>query len=1103
VNVHERARAVSQDRRRSVGRLAPAALALFAGLVPTAGAWAGGPANPSLGLRESRGGTTALVGATVYVTPERRVEGATLLVVDGRVAAVGTDVEVPAGATVVDLAGRFVYPGFVEPWSEYGLGHVGDLNPKKEGRESREIQYTRAGRGARSWNDAVHAERRWADAFQPDAEAAAKLLERGVTSALTIRRDGVFRGRAAVVSLAEGRAGERVLSAAGPHGLSFEKGSSKQAYPSSEMGAIALVRQTLMDAEWWPRAEAAWRRDPTQARPEVDAAVAALAADLHGAGRPAPVFFETSGEATALRAAAIGRELDLPLVHVVRALAGGGRFDQLAALDVPLVVPISLPDTPDVGTVEAERLVTLAELRAWDRAPSLAAELVHRGVEFAFTGSGLREGEDALDAARARVRRGLPAARALAALTTVPARLAGVEEQVGSLERGRRADLIVADGELLPSDAASTPGRLLAVWIDGRPARELEPLDGVDLRGRWTLTLDGRALVLELTGERRSKVEGKLAPAAAAPPSPENPPADPAEPGDAAAASGAGAAKSAKLEGVEVRRDRVSFRVDLSKIGGEGVARFVVARPAPGGAAAAVAEAEVARADGRVERVELARTGDAEAKPDDAAAERAESEAAPPAARRTFPDAPFGSPERPRAETVLVRGATVWTMGPAGRLEGADLLVREGKVAAVGRGLAAPAGARVVEAAGRHVTPGLIDEHSHLAIDGGVNEGSHPVTSEVRIEDVIDPDDVGLYRALAGGTTAAQLLHGSANPIGGQAVVIKHRWGATADGLRLADVTPTIKFALGENVKQSNWTDPGPRYPKTRMGVEARIRDAFLAAREAAAARRRWEALAPGERSRRVPPRRDLQLEPLIEILEGRRNIHCHSYVQSEVLALIRLADELGFEVHTFTHILEGYKVAPEMAAHGAGGSSFADWWAYKFEVYDAIPQNVCLMREAGIVTSVNSDSSEMIRRLNQEASKGVLYCGMDEVAALEMATLAPARQLEIDDRVGSLEPGKDGDFVIWSGHPLSTQSRVEETWIEGARYFSRERDAELRAADAAERRALVAKALAAPAPKKKSKGEGRRDERPAEGWHCDDLGAAGGAGREEVEHVR
>ena len=1090
----ERARAVSQDS----GSFAAAVAAGLAVALAAAGlAAAAEPANPALGLRDlAGGGATALVGATVHVTPERAIEGATLLVVDGRVAAVGTDVEVPEGASVVDLAGRVVYPGFVEPWSEYGLAHVGDLNAKKE---SREIQYGRAAKGSGSWNDAVHAERRWADDFQPDEKAAEKLLERGVTSAVTLRRDGVFRGRAAVVSLGAGVAGERILSADGPHGLSFEKGSSRQAYPTSQMGAIALVRQTLLDAEWWPRAESAWRRDPSRARPEADLSVAALAADLHGSGRPAPVFFETSDEASLLRAAAIGREADLPLVYVVRGLAGG-RLDEVAALDAPLVLSISLPDTPDVGTVDTERDVTLVSLRAWERAPGLAAELDRRGVELAFTGTGLREGEDALDALRARVRRGLPPARALAALTTVPARLAGVEGRVGSLERGRRADFVVADGDLFPADALAAPGRILAVWVDGRPARELEPADGLDLRGRWTFALDGRPLELELGGDRRSKLEGKLR-APAPPPSPTNPPADPAEPGDAADADAG--AKSAKLSGVEVGRDRVRFRADLAKLGGEGIARFSVGRPAADG----TAEIEIARADGRVERTTLARTGDVEAKPDEAVAERAKLESAPPAARRTFPDAPFGAAERPRAETVLVRGATIWTMGPAGRLDGADLLVRDGRVAAVGRGLEAPAGAHVVEAAGRHVTPGLIDEHSHLAIDGGVNEGSHPVTSEVRIEDVIDPDDVGIYRALAGGTTAAQLLHGSANPIGGQAVVIKHRWGATADGLRVAGVPPTIKFALGENVKQSNWEDPGPRYPKTRMGVETRIRDAFLAAREARDARRAWEALPSGERARRVPPRRDLQLEPLIEILEGRRNVHCHSYVQSEVLALMRLAEELGFRVHTFTHILEGYKVAPEMAAHGAGASSFADWWAYKFEVYDAIPQNVCLMHAAGIVTSINSDSSEMIRRLNQEASKGVLYCGMDEIAALGMATTAPARQLGIDDRVGSLEPGKDADFVIWSGHPLSTQSRVEETWIEGARYFSRERDAELRAADAAERRALVAKALAAPPPKKKGKGEGRGDERPAEGWSCDDVGAihlvAATAERGEVDHGR
>jgi len=1045
-------------RWRQLGR-ALAGLFLL-GLPPLA---ADGPASPATGLREVAGGSVALTGARVVVAPGKVLERATLLVVDGRVVAVGPEVEPPAGARRLDLAGRTLLPGFVDPWSEYGLPEAGAGAARENERRPR---YDRSGRGDASWNDAVRAERRAAEAFEPTLERARPLLERGVTTALTVRRDGIFRGRAAVVSVAPGTPAERLLLAAGPQVLAFDKGSSSQAYPTSLMGSIALVRQTLSDARWLLGAEAAWRRDPRRERPRADAAVAALAADLF-AGGSRPAFFETEGDASLLRAAAIGRELDLPLIHVALGLTGG-RPEEIGALGAPIVLPIGLPETPDVATADAERDVELTSLRAWERAPGLAAELARRDVPFAFTFAGGPEPREAFAALFARIERGLAPERALAALTTEPARLLGVERQVGTLEPGKRADFLVADG-----DPLSGTGRLVAVWVGGEPALELEPLDAFDARGRYALTLGGRALELELTGATRARLEGQLAPPAE--PAVLDSPSGPAADGPSAAAA---AAPRAALTGFVVEPYRIAFRGELAPLGLEGSWRFALraerARPV----------VEVTAPDGRVERSRLERLGDAAPPERETARQPAASQA-----RRTYPDAPFGLPEPPRPESVLVRGATLWTSGPEGVIEGGDLLVEDGRIRAVGRALEAPAGARVIDAAGRHVTPGLIDEHSHLAIDGGVNESSHPVTSEVRIGDVIDAGDVGIYRALAGGTTAAQLLHGSANPIGGQAQVIKLRWGASAEQLKLEGAPPSIKFALGENVKQSNWAEQSDRYPKSRMGVEARIRDAFLAARDARDARRRWEALPAAERERTPPPRRDLQLEALEEILDGKREIHCHSYVQSEILALLRLAEELGFRVKTFTHVLEGYKVAPEMAAHGAGGSSFADWWAYKFEVYDAIPHNVCLMQRAGVLASVNSDSDELIRRLNQEASKSILHCGMDEQEALRLVTLNPARQLGIDHRVGSLEPGKDADFVIWSGHPLSTLARVEETWVDGALRFSRALDAELRAADAAERAALVQKALAGGA----GEGGGKRSERsrarPNEGWHCDDVG--------------
>ncbi|MCP3981903.1 MAG: amidohydrolase family protein [bacterium] len=409
--------------------------------------------------------------------------------------------------------------------------------------------------------------------------------------------------------------------------------------------------------------------------------------------------------------------------------------------------------------------------------------------------------------------------------------------------------------------------------------------------------------------------------------------------------------------------------------------------------------------------------------------------------------------------TVMVQGATIWTQGPDGKLDNADLIVRNGKIAEVGRGLRAPGDAFIIDGEGKHVTPGLIDCHSHTAIRGGVNEGSNNVTAEVRIGDVIDARSINIYRQLAGGLTAAHLLHGSANSIGGQDAVIKLRWNAGVDELPIPEARPGIKFALGENPKRSNFRRPGvpQRYPATRMGVMESIRERFLAARDY---RREWdeyEALSARQQTRREPPRRDLQLEAIDEILAGERAIHSHSYRQDEILALLRVAEEFGVTIGTFQHVLEGYKVADELAQHGAGASTFSDWWAYKLEAYDAIPHNGALMHERGVSVTFNSDSSELARRMNLEAAKAVKWGGVGEEDALAFVTLNAAVQLGIDERTGSLENGKDADFVVWSGDPLSVYTIVEQTWVEGRQEFDRERDLAGRADVERERAELIA----------------------------------------------
>jgi imidazolonepropionase-like amidohydrolase len=424
---------------------------------------------------------------------------------------------------------------------------------------------------------------------------------------------------------------------------------------------------------------------------------------------------------------------------------------------------------------------------------------------------------------------------------------------------------------------------------------------------------------------------------------------------------------------------------------------------------------------------------------------------------------------------ILIQNATVLTVSH-GTLERASILIKDGKIAEVGSSIKAPKDAQVYDAAGQFVIPGIIDCHSHIAVDGSVNEGSVSVSSMVNIADVLNPDDIDIYRDLAGGVTVANVLHGSANSIGGQTVVIKLRWGQPASKLPFEGAVPGIKFALGENPKRSNFSVPGgtPRYPISRMGVEETIRTAFA---EAVDYKKTWEdydkRTAAGDKTA-IPPRRDLRLDPLVEVLEGKRYVHAHCYREDEILMLLRVAKEFGFKIRTLQHVLEGYKVADEIAAAGTGASTFSDWWAYKVEAYDAIPYNAALMTRRGVIVSVNSDDAEEATHLNQEAAKTMKYGGLTHDEALKLVTLNPAIQLGIDKRVGSIDVGKDADLVIYNHDPLSAYAVVQQTLIDGRVYFDRKRDIADRPNLEKEKKALMDKEKKA----EEKKGEGKPGER-------------------------
>lgn len=989
---------------------------------------------PIEGLRDASPRTHALVGARVVVSPGNVIDKGTLVVRDGMIVAVGTDVAVPADARVWNVEGATLYAGFIESHSTLFLPD--NLKPAATGRGAGAAAVLAGANqgdegGARGWNLRVRPERAAVVGMKPDAKGAEKLRGLGFTAAHVVPGRGILRGQSALVALSGEVANASLVRADVAQVVAFEFGSffggGEVRYPTSLMGSIALVRQTLLDAQWYQEAHAAYAKQAAAGveRPERNDSLHALAGLVRGEQL---AWFETQDELDLERAQKIVDEFRLRAV-----LRGTGAeyrvAKSLAHAKTPVVLPLNFPEAPEIETAATAADVTLDQLQHWELAPTNAARLADAGVPIAFTTAELRRPESEFwGRVRTAVKHGLAPEQALAALTTTPAEVFGVGRTHGTLERGKAANVVVARGDLFTQDDAE----IELVLVDGA-AFELDAWNRFDARGTWALDIAGAQGPAEIVirGAKPNRVRAK--------------------------AGGKDVTAVAQKDGIVLLAAAGIFNA------GEGTVRL---------SARGLGDELTgtgALPDGTAFRWTAKRTGPAPAENERAkrannAAEETKKADDPKkllASADTYPAGAFGrrgAPEQPG--WVLVKNATIWTSAAAGRLENADLLVRAGRIERVGKNLSAPAGAKTIDATGKHVTPGLIDCHSHIAIQRGVNEGGSSVTVEVRIADVLDPTDINIYRQLAGGVTASHLLHGSANAMGGQNAVIKMRWGANAAGLLLEGAQPGVKFALGENVVRANTGAGGStrtRYPISRMGVRETMLDAF---KRAADYEHAWAEFKAGRSP--LPPRRDLRLEAVAEIARGDRLIHIHSYRQDEVLMFIRLAEELKLPVATFQHILEGYKVAPEIAKLGAGASAFADWWAYKFEVLDGIPHAGAMMHKAGVLTSFNSDDAEMARRLNTEAAKAVKYGGLTPEEALRFVTLNPAKQLRIADRVGSLEAGKDADFVIWAGAPLSTSARPLQTWIDGRCYFDVETDRAVREANAKERHALVQKALPA-----------------------------------------
>ncbi|EDM36489.1 amidohydrolase [Pedobacter sp. BAL39] len=868
------------------------------------------PVNGSYDIRQ---GLYAFTNATIMVSANQTIKNGTLLIKGQTIQSVGSAGSIPKGYVIIDLKGKYIYPSLIDAFTSYGI-------PENTRQSSgmRQSIFVSTKKGAYNWNEAIRPETQAAAIFGMDAKKADDLRKAGFGSVNAISRDGIARGTSVAVSLSDEKENMTLLNAQAAANYSFNKGSSQNDYPTSLMGAIALLRQTYYDAQWYSKQKEEHN----------------LSLEEFNKQQQLPQIFEADGWQNILRADKIGKEFGKQYI-----IKSNGdeyqRVDAVKATGASLIIPLNFVKAYDVEDAEDARNVTLAQMKNWELAPTNPGILEKAGIRFSLTTFGIDNSRDFWTNLRTAIANGLSQKQALLALTEIPASMIGISDKVGTLEKGKLANFIITSDSLFKKE-----NLVLENWVQGK---------------RF------------ITYKKDDKDTATKSPT--------------------------------KKE-----------------------------------------EPQPALANGKV----------------------------------IYPFTAFGTSEALKSETVLLKNATVWTNEKEGILQNADVLLENGKIKSVGKNLAA-GNARVIDATGKHITPGLIDEHSHIAGTGGINEGSQSSSAEVRIADIINSEDVNIYRQLAGGVTTSQILHGSANPVGGQSQLIKLRWGKLPEELKFAGADGFIKFALGENVKQSNF-GTGARFPVTRMGVEQSFVDEFTRAKE--------YKTAMAKKGNTV--RRDLELDAIVEILDNKRFITCHSYVQSEINMLIHVADSLGFKINTFTHILEGYKVADKMKAHGINASTFSDWWAYKMEVAEAIPYNGKIMHNVGITTAFNSDDAEMARRLNQEAGKAMLYGGLPEEDALKFVTLNPARMLHIDNKVGSLKAGKDADVVVWSAHPLSIYAKAEQTFVDGIPYWNLSKDEQIRKDNDAERSRLIKKM-------QESKNKGGKTQRPTPEsprlYHCESVG--------------
>jgi len=989
---------------------------------------------PQNGVFQSDNTLYAITNVKIHKTSSDKIENGCILFQNGIILKVGK-ITVPKGAVEINMKGYTIYPSFIDPYSSLGV----KKRVSKKSNPYPQLNSLKA--GPYYWNEAIHPE---VDSYELLDEKLLKskkeLVSQGFGTVNTHQNDGINRGTSVLLTLGNGTLKENVIKTKVANHYSFSKGVSKQTYPSSQMGSIALLRQFFYDLDWYSNLNSKYSDNQSF--------------EAASQNKELTQIFGVSDKLEILRVNKIANEFDMPFV-----VKGGGdeyqRIDEIKATNTQLIIPVNFPKPYDLTDPFISRYISLSQLKHWEMAPYNPYLLEKKQIDFSFTANGLKSKKEFLNNIKKAVKHGLSKEMALKGLTENPALFLKVSDLVGTLEKGKLANFIIVKGDLFEE------GEIIENWIQGQK-NQIKESNIIDVRGDYEFKINDKSYAVSIGGTVE-KLSGTL--------------------------TSIGMVTENKVSKLDTLKSKLQIifkgeQISVSSIVLLSESKGVLQFNGSYYSKLELFEGNVLQPNG-----EWAKWSGIKSKDFVDKSEPKEFEVDTSAVSNThFPNMAYGFEELPKQKSYFIKNATLWTNEEKGIVKNANLLIVNGKIKSVNSKMVSiPSGTIIIDAKGKHVTTGIIDEHSHISISKGVNEGGQAISAEVSIADVVRSNDINVYRQLAGGVTTSQLLHGSANPIGGQSALIKLKWGFSPQVMLMDSADGFIKFALGENVKQSNWGDFNRvRFPQTRMGVEQVFYDAFTRAKLYKQEWENYNALSDKKKEEVDKPRKNIELDIVLEIAESKRFVTCHSYIQSEINMLMNVADSMGFRINTFTHILEGYKLIDKMKKHGVGGSTFSDWWAYKFEVNEAIPYNAAIMYKGGVVTALNSDDAEMGRRLNQEAAKIVKYGGVSEEDAWKMVTLNPAKLLHVDNRMGSLKTGKDADIVIWSDSPLSIKAKVEKTFIDGVLFYDKDVNLELYKRDQQERKRIINLMVEA-------KNGGAKTQKPTikkhKHYHCDTVG--------------